>query len=61
VMPETGGFTTGGAVSAPIAGRIIARIAPLLHARRTPASADEPPQGRGKDDVDPAILAGLDR
>ncbi|MEO8812269.1 MAG: penicillin-binding protein 2, partial [Caulobacteraceae bacterium] len=42
VMPETGGFTTGGAVSAPIAGRIIARIAPLLHARRTPASADEP-------------------
>jgi cell division protein FtsI (penicillin-binding protein 3) len=33
-MPETGGFTTGGAVSAPIAGRIVERIAPFLGVRR---------------------------
>ncbi len=31
---ETGGFTTGGVVSAPIAGRVIERIAPILGVRR---------------------------
>jgi cell division protein FtsI (penicillin-binding protein 3) len=56
VMPETGGFTTGGAVSAPIAGRIIERIAPFLGVPRRPNAPDEPAPGRGKDDVDPAIL-----
>jgi cell division protein FtsI (penicillin-binding protein 3) len=40
--PETGGFTTGGVVSAPIAGRVIERIGPLLGVRRviTPAGCD---------------------
>lgn len=61
VMPETGGFTTGGAVSAPIAGKIIKRIGPILQARRIAAPPDEPANGRGKDDVDPAILSSLDR
>ena len=28
--PETGGFTTGGMISAPIAGKVIARVAPFL-------------------------------
>jgi cell division protein FtsI (penicillin-binding protein 3) len=32
--PETGGFTTGGMISAPIAGRVIKRIAPFLGAAR---------------------------
>ncbi len=40
VMPETGGFTTGGAVSAPIAGRIIGRIAPFLGVRRIATPVD---------------------
>jgi cell division protein FtsI (penicillin-binding protein 3) len=39
VMAETGGFTTGGAVSAPIAGRVIERIAPLLGVRRVVSPA----------------------
>jgi len=56
VTAETGGFTTGGAVSAPIAGRVIQRIAPFLGARRVAVAADEPPPGRGKDDVDPAVI-----
>ena len=55
-MPETGGFTTGGVVSAPIAGRIVARIAPFLGVQRRTSAPDEPTPGRGKDDVDPAIL-----
>jgi cell division protein FtsI (penicillin-binding protein 3) len=38
-LPETHGFTTGGVISAPIAGRVIARIAPLLGVRRDPAAA----------------------
>ena len=29
-LPETGGFTTGGEVAAPIAGKVIERIAPFL-------------------------------
>ncbi|HEV2364654.1 MAG TPA: penicillin-binding protein 2 [Caulobacteraceae bacterium] len=41
-MPETGGFTTGGAVSAPIVGRIIARIAPLLGVQRQPEPPPDP-------------------
>ena len=32
--PETGGFTTGGVVAAPIAGRVIERIAPVLGVKR---------------------------
>ncbi|HWE98731.1 MAG TPA: penicillin-binding protein 2 [Caulobacteraceae bacterium] len=60
-LPETGGFTTGGAVSAPIAGRIIARIAPFLNVPRIAIPPDQPAKGAGKDDVDPAILGDLDR
>jgi cell division protein FtsI (penicillin-binding protein 3) len=44
-LPETGGFTTGGAVSAPIAGKVIARIAPILGVRRigyTPGGGSGP-------------------
>jgi cell division protein FtsI (penicillin-binding protein 3) len=59
VTAETGGFTTGGAVSAPIAGRIIRRIAPFLNAPRIAQAPDEPAPGRNKDDVDPAILRAL--
>jgi cell division protein FtsI (penicillin-binding protein 3) len=58
-LPETGGFTTGGAVSAPIAGRIIERIAPFLDMRRRPSEPDEPAPGRPRDDVDAAILAHI--
>jgi cell division protein FtsI (penicillin-binding protein 3) len=61
VMSETGGFTTGGAVSAPIAGRIIRRIAPFLNAPRLAGPAPDETPGRGKDDVDPAIIAALDQ
>jgi cell division protein FtsI (penicillin-binding protein 3) len=56
-MPETGGFTTGGAVAAPIAGRVVARIAPLLGVRRAPGAAEpgsSPP-------VDPGALGGDER
>jgi hypothetical protein len=59
VTSETGGFTTGGAVSAPIAGRIIARIAPFLGMRRRPREPDEPAPGAGKDAVPAAILAHI--
>ncbi len=61
VTAETGGFTTGGVVSAPIAGRIIRRIAPFLNAPRLDNPPDVPAKGRGKDDVDPAILQALDQ
>ncbi len=60
VLAETGGFTTGGAVSAPIAGRIVRRIAPFLNAPRIATPPDEPHPGQGKDSVDPTILRGLD-
>lgn len=53
--PETGGFTTGGEVSAPIAGKVIARIAPLLGVRRIAAAAPDP-----KAPVDAAALTGVD-
>jgi cell division protein FtsI (penicillin-binding protein 3) len=56
-MPETGGFTTGGAVSAPIAGKIIARIAPFLGVRRVITAADIGP----KPPVDPSTLSGAER
>ena len=59
VTAQTGGFTTGGAVSAPIAGKVIRRIAPFLGARRIATAADEPAPGRGKDDVDEAILRAI--
>jgi cell division protein FtsI (penicillin-binding protein 3) len=54
--PETGGFTTGGVVSAPIAGRVIERIAPFLRVRRiaTTAVADR------KAPVDTKLLTGED-
>ncbi len=51
--PETGGFTTGGVTAAPTAGKVIARIAPLLGVSRqldpTPANPDS---------VDPKLLSG---
>ncbi len=56
VLGETGGFTTGGAVSAPIAGRIIQRIAPILGVRRVANPTDEPPEGANKDAVPKDIL-----
>jgi cell division protein FtsI (penicillin-binding protein 3) len=61
VTAETGGFTTGGVVSAPIAGRIIRRIAPFLNAPRIDAPPDEPRPGQNKDAPDPAILAAIQR
>jgi cell division protein FtsI (penicillin-binding protein 3) len=56
VMAETGGFTTGGAVSAPIAGRIIARIAPFLGVRRIPAEGDVSATKADLDKIDHAML-----
>ncbi len=52
--PETGGFTTGGVVSAPIAGKVIERIAPLLGVRRIAVTQAVDP----KAPVDPKLLAG---
>ena len=58
VMPETGGFTTGGAVSAPIAGKVIARIGPLLGVARKQTT---PPIAKAlRDNVDPSNLTGID-
>ncbi|MGI8839968.1 MAG: peptidoglycan D,D-transpeptidase FtsI family protein [Caulobacteraceae bacterium] len=55
--PETGGFTTGGVVSAPIAGRVIARIAPFLGVRRVAG----PVAGDPKVPVDPdQVVASRD-
>ncbi len=59
-MPETGGFTTGGAVSAPIAGKIIARIAPFLGVRRVLTKGDEPIAGKNRDIIDHSILTATD-
>jgi cell division protein FtsI (penicillin-binding protein 3) len=56
VLPETGGFTTGGVVSAPIAGRVIERIAPLLGVRRVITAADANP----KTPIDPDAVVGRD-
>jgi cell division protein FtsI (penicillin-binding protein 3) len=54
---ETGGFTTGGVVSAPIAGRVIERIAPFLGVRRVAG----PAAGDPKVPVDPdAVVASRD-
>jgi cell division protein FtsI (penicillin-binding protein 3) len=55
--PETGGFTTGGVISAPIAGRVIARIGPILGVQRV-ASAAQP---TSEAQIDPADLAGGER
>jgi cell division protein FtsI (penicillin-binding protein 3) len=52
--PETGGFTTGGVVSAPIAGKVIERIAPFLGVRRIAVAAD----AGAKTEVDPKLLTG---
>ena len=48
VTAETGGFTTGGAVTAPIAGKIINRIAPLLG---VPRSGTERPVAKANRDI----------
>ena len=53
---ETGGFTTGGVVSAPIAGKVIARIAPFLGVRRIAATVAPDP----KAPVDAQALTGRD-
>ena len=52
--PETGGFTTGGVVSAPIAGKVIDRIAPFLGVRRIVLPGDGAPVA----EVDPKLLTG---
>lgn len=60
--PETHGFTTGGVVSAPIAGRVIARIAPMLGVRRDEIAAKAVVASAGKvSPVDPATLVGGER
>jgi cell division protein FtsI (penicillin-binding protein 3) len=56
VMPETGGFTTGGAVSAPIVGKIVNRIAPILGVKRIVSGAAPDPKGP----VDAQALVGRD-
>jgi len=55
-LPETGGFTTGGEVSAPIAGKVIARIAPLLGVKRIVSTTAVDPKGP----VDTQALTGRD-
>ncbi len=55
--PETGGFTTGGVISAPIAGRVIARIAPMLGVHRV----DVPVVKGPAPPVDPSALTGSER
>ena len=52
--PETGGFTTGGVVSAPIAGKVIERIAPFLGVKRIIVPVATGP----KPEVDPKLLTG---
>ncbi len=59
-MPETGGFTTGGAVSAPIAGKIIARIAPFLGVRRIASPGDVSATKAGLDNIDHSMLTAND-
>jgi len=54
VTAETGGFTTGGAVSAPIAGKVIRRIAPLLGL--TPVAGGVAVAKADRDKVDPSHL-----
>jgi cell division protein FtsI (penicillin-binding protein 3) len=54
--PETHGFTTGGVVAAPIAGRVIARIAPLLGVARVGGAPAPAPAA-----LDPVALAGGER
>lgn len=54
VTAETGGFTTGGAVTAPIAGKIINRIAPLLGVRRN--GTERPVAKADRDNVDASKL-----
>ena len=49
--PETGGFTTGGVVSAPIVGKVIERIAPFLSQTRHACPANS---------VGPATVASAD-
>jgi cell division protein FtsI (penicillin-binding protein 3) len=55
-LPETGGFTTGGEVSAPIAGKVIERIAPLLGVKRIVSTVVTDP----KAPVDAEALTGRD-
>ncbi|HEY5107634.1 MAG TPA: penicillin-binding protein 2 [Caulobacteraceae bacterium] len=60
-LPETGGFLTGGVISAPIAGKVIERIAPLLGVPRAAAVGDVPDPRKGKDDIDFSILTAGQR
>ncbi|HEY5289121.1 MAG TPA: penicillin-binding protein 2 [Caulobacteraceae bacterium] len=55
-LPETGGFTTGGEVAAPIAGKVIERIAPLLGVKRIVTTVTTDPKGP----VDARALTGVD-
>jgi cell division protein FtsI (penicillin-binding protein 3) len=55
--PETHGLTTGGVISAPIAGRVIARIAPVLGVRRDPVQG----VGVAPAAMDPVALSGGER
>ena len=54
--PETGGFTTGGEVAAPIAGKLIERIAPFVGVRRILDTVAPDPKGP----VDAGALVGRD-
>jgi cell division protein FtsI (penicillin-binding protein 3) len=55
-LPETGGFTTGGEVAAPIAGKVIARIAPFLSLHRIMTTIAVDPHAP----VDTQALTGRD-
>ncbi|HEY1879565.1 MAG TPA: penicillin-binding protein 2 [Caulobacteraceae bacterium] len=55
-LPETGGFTTGGEVAAPIAGKVIARIAPFLNLHRIMTTVAVDPHAP----VDTQALTGRD-
>ncbi len=49
------------AVSAPIAGQVIDRIAPFLGVRRVANPGAEPPEAANKDAVPAAILGRIER
>lgn len=55
-LPETGGFTTGGEVAAPIAGKVIQRIAPFLGLNRIMSTVTVDPHAP----VDAQALTGRD-
>jgi cell division protein FtsI (penicillin-binding protein 3) len=57
---ETGGFTTGGVVSAPIAGKVIERIAPLLHVRRMAVGPEDKSTPSGARPIDTKALSAAE-